>query len=72
VLAQLKAAGFNRNAKRTNSDLNKIRNSVGNAIKRALVKIQKYEPAAFAHLRENLSLGFTVSYEPAQPPPWNL
>lgn len=72
VMAQLRAAGFKRNAKRTNSDLNKIRNSVGNAIKRVLKKIQKYEPSAFAHLKSNVSLGFTVSYAPAQPPTWNL
>ena len=72
LIAQVKAAGFRGTAKRDNSDLNKIRNSVCLAIRRALATIGKYEPAAHEHLQAAISTGFAVAYDPAAPVAWNL
>lgn len=72
LVAQIKAAGFKTAAKRNNSDLNNIRNSVGNAIRRALRAIEKYEPSAFSHLKPSISLGFSVTYHPSNELPWSF
>jgi hypothetical protein len=72
LLEQVKQAGFRGSAKRSNSDLNNIRNSVCNAIKRALITIKKYEPAAFTHLKTSITTGFTVIYQPCESVPWSV
>lgn len=72
LLEQVKQAGFRGTAKRSNSDLNNIRNSVCNAINRALVTIKKYEPAAFTHLKSSISTGFSVVYRPSNPTLWSF
>lgn len=72
LLEQVKQAGFRGTAKRSNSDLNNIRNSVCNALNRALVIIKRYEPTAHAHLKASISKGFTVIYQPSESIPWSI
>jgi hypothetical protein len=72
LLARVKAAAFKTRAKRNNADLNRIRNNVCNAIRRAMARIKKYEPAAFDHLKAGVSLGFSVSYQPTERLPWSF
>lgn len=72
LLEQVKKAGFRGTAKRSNSDLNNIRNSVCNAINRALTTIKKYEPSAFDHLKPAISTGFSIVYQPFETVPWSF
>ena len=72
LLEQVRKAGFRSTAKRSNSDLNNIRNSVCNAINRALKTIKKYEPSAFDHLKPAISTGFSVVYQPSEEVPWSF
>ncbi len=72
LLAEVKRLGFKTKAKRHDSDLNRVRNSVCNAIRRSLVTIKRFEPSAHAHLKESLSFGFSVTYQPAAPIPWSF
>lgn len=71
-LEHFKVTGLLSGGKRASTDLDRLRNSVGNAIRRALDTIAKYEPAGFAHLKSSLSLGYTVTYRPAEPIRWDL
>jgi len=70
LLSQITQAGFRTHATRCNSDLNSVRNSVCNAIRRSLRAIEKYEPAAFDHLTKSIWLGFAVAYHPNEEIPW--
>lgn len=72
LLEQVRNAGFRSTAKRSNSDLNNVRNSVCNAINRALATIKKYEPSAFDHLKPAISTGFSVVYQPSETVPWSF
>ena len=72
LLEQVRKAGFRSTAKRSDSDLNNIRNSVCNAINRALKTIKKYEPSAFDHLKPAISTGFSVVYQPSEEVPWSI
>lgn len=72
VVAVLHEAGIKKTGKRSNSDLNTARNSVCNALKRALSPIEKYEPDGWQHLRSSLQYGFTLTYDPSEPVPWTF
>ncbi|MEK6674496.1 MAG: hypothetical protein AABZ47_02450 [Planctomycetota bacterium] len=72
VRAEMKKAWFRRKSKRSNSDLNRVRNSVCNAIRRAIRTIEAYEPDGAQHLTSSISLGFSVIYAPAEHLPWSL
>jgi hypothetical protein len=72
LLSQLRCATFRGRARRSNADLNRIRNSVGNAVRRTLRTIEKYDPSAFDHLKKSISLGFSVAYQPAEALPWSF
>ena len=72
LLEHIRKSGFRGTAKRSDSDLNNIRNSVCNAINRALATIKKYEPSAFDHLKSAISTGFSVVYQPTESIPWSF
>jgi hypothetical protein len=72
VQSEIKKAWFRKRSKRGNSDLNRVRNSVSNAIRRAYQGIQAYEPDGAQHLSSTTSLGFNVIYNPAERLPWSL
>jgi len=72
ILSEMKKAWFRKRAKRSNSDLNRVRNSVCNAIRRAIRTVERYEPDGANHLTSSTSLGFSVIYNPADQVPWSL
>lgn len=72
ILAETRKAWFKRSAKRSNSDLNRVRNSVGNAIRRTFRTIAKFESAGAEHFKSSTSLGFTLIYSPTERIPWSF
>jgi 7-cyano-7-deazaguanine synthase in queuosine biosynthesis len=72
IRSEINKAWFRKRSKRGNSDLNRVRNSVCNAIRRAFQNIKEYEPDGAKHLTSSTSLGFSVIYNPAEPVPWSL
>ena len=72
IRGEMKRAWFRKRAKHSNSDLNRVRNAVCNAIRRAIRIIEKYEPEGANHLTHSLSLGFSVIYDPAEQISWSF
>ncbi|MBN2291558.1 MAG: 7-cyano-7-deazaguanine synthase [Pirellulales bacterium] len=67
-----KAKGFSGRTIKLGNERNKVRNRVGNAIRRALEKIKKYDRPLAHHLqRPVLNLGHTVSYIPPEGVIWD-
>jgi len=66
-----KAHGLGGRSRKLGDDRNKVRNRVCNAIRRAIKKVQQYDPALAEHLkRPILNLGHTVSYVPREGLTW--
>ncbi len=72
LLVGFRNAGFRRMARRHNKDLNNIRNSVCNAIKRVVDTIGKYDTNAYEHLSESIRRGYSVVYQPKTPVSWTF
>lgn len=76
IMATLtKAAGFGKHGKKLNSEFDKYRLSTGNAIVRAIDKIEKHIPVLAEHLRDaipNPHSGTSLSYRPSKQINWLL
>ena len=76
IMATLtKAAGFGKHGKKLNSEFDKYRLSAGNAIVRAIDKIEKHIPVLAEHLRDaipNPHSGTSLSYRPSKQINWML
>lgn len=71
----LKAAGFARHGKKLNPEYSKYRLSIGNAINRAIKKIDKHLPELAIHLRDSIPQLYSstsLSYRPPEPIDWML
>ena len=65
------AQGLGGEIRKLGDDRNKVRNRVGNAIRRALKKIKQYDRPLSDHLRKPiLNLGHTLSYVPRDSLTW--
>jgi len=69
---QIKRSGFKGQLKYSKSDRNKIRNSVSNAVRRAIAAVEKYDAAAAAHLKDSVSLGYSLAYCPSDDIEWSI
>ena len=66
------AKGLGGEIRRLGNDRNKVRNRVGNAIRRALEKIKQYDRPLSDHLQKPiLNLGHTLSYVPRDGLTWS-
>lgn len=74
ITAALQAVQGRGHRKKKLGDIrDRVRNRVGNAIRRALERIEKYDAALHAHLKgAALHLGHTVYYEPNTPTTWHI
>ena len=67
------AKGLGGEIRKLGNDRNKVRNRVGNAIRRALEKIKQYDRPLSDHLQKPiLNLGHTLSYVPRDGLTWSL
>ncbi|NQT19505.1 MAG: 7-cyano-7-deazaguanine synthase [Planctomycetes bacterium] len=67
-----KAKGLGGRNRRLGDERNKVRNRVGNAIRRTLKKVEQYDKPLSEHLqRPVLNLGHTVSYIPRSDLTWS-
>jgi hypothetical protein len=66
------AKGLGGKIRKLGDDRNKVRNRVGNAIRRALEKIKQYDRPLSDHLQKPiLNLGHTLSYVPRDGLTWS-
>ncbi|MBN1972544.1 MAG: hypothetical protein JW787_02825 [Sedimentisphaerales bacterium] len=71
----LNATGFAGHGKKLNTEYNNYRLSIGNAIKRAIKKINEHLPELANHLRESIPKPYSstsLSYRPSEPIDWTL
>lgn len=70
--AKAKAQGKGGRGRRVGSDADNARRSVGNALDRAMEKLQHGLPALHRHLDTSIERGSLLCYRPKPPVPWQL
>lgn len=73
LLGQIgKATGLNGRARRASDDAERARQSVSNAVRRAIKDIERTLGRSGVHLRKAVSCGHFLSYQPESPIPWRF
>lgn len=72
LASDVQRLGWQSRKEKLSRDRDRVRNSVSNAINRAIDKMKRPDPKCWKHFRDSISLGHSIIYAPKTPVAWTI